>query len=459
MSNLALYSAEVFTEVNLQLILHPERNTKHIRRADILNDSETDPYNLNNDHEGTWGMTCTRTIGRRLMPRNPNFDSELEQTCRFYALEGEDEATVVTYHNHFVEGEKLPYYVPGVLGIAFELFEGIVYLSYLPVPNTSSEDDRLQRTALHLLQTLHRHWFPPLSTYVDGSLGTQEGYQKRVHHDLIVSKSSFQDLYIHLKNKYAKDLINAWVEATDPKKHVFEDISLTAFLILLWEQDRGRETKFVDIGCGNGVLVYLLTMERYEGYGFDARRRKSWDIFPPNVQERLYERVLVPHFLTDDVTGKTIHNGNFDEGTFLISNHADELTPYTPLLAALTPSSSGFLAIPCCEHDFSGSKSGGGSLSSSIANISKGGGGGRYGVYCEWIGEISREMGWTIEREMLRIPSTRNVGIIGRKLNTPDDGKDRELALEVIRKLGGQNGVQGFVDRALGLKEKVHRGH
>lgn len=295
-----------------------------------------------------------------------------------------------------------------------------------------------------------------------GSIGTQEAYQKRVHHDLLVSKSAYQDLYISLKNKYANHLINNWAESTDPKKHVFEDISLTAFLILLWAQARGKQTNFVDIGCGNGVLVYLLTQEGYEGYGFDARRRKSWSIFPPEVQQRLHEKILIPHFLVDDnsTTNESIHNGIFQEGTFLISNHADELTPYTPLLASLTPS-SGFLAIPCCEHDFSGSKSGGGALSSAIANVASGGsaiGSGRYGIYCEWISEISRELGWHVEREMLRIPSTRNVGIIGRKRDNSAKG-GRDTVLEVIRKLGGQNGVQGFVGRALGLKEKVHRGH
>ena len=274
----------------------------------------------------------------------------------------------------------------------------------------------------------------------------------------MVSKSTYQDLYITLKTKYAKHLISNWVESTDPRKHVFEDISITAFLILLWEQDQGKETKFVDMGCGNGVLVYLLTMEGYEGYGFDSRKRKSWSIFPESVQKRLLERILIPHFLTEDIHGENIHDGQFDEGTFLISNHADELIPYTPLLAALTPQSR-FLAIPCCEHDFSGSKSGGGSLATTKATVMNSPiARGRYGIYCEWISQIAKEMGWIVEREMLRIPSTRNVGIIGRKIDE-SMVKNKELALKVIERLGGKNGVQGFVERALGLKDRVHGGH
>jgi tRNASer (uridine44-2'-O)-methyltransferase len=168
--NPACYSAEIFTQVNLELILHPERNTKNIRRADICSDSENDPDGLTDgggekerDIEGTVpGMVCVRTIRRRLMPRNPNLDAELEQTCRFYVVEGEESSTLVIYRNHFMEGEKVPYYIPGVEGIAFEWYHGNIYLAYLPLQGSPSIDERLNRIALHLLQTLHRHWYPSI---------------------------------------------------------------------------------------------------------------------------------------------------------------------------------------------------------------------------------------------------------------------------------------------------------
>ena len=287
-----------------------------------------------------------------------------------------------------------------------------------------------------------------------------DGYKKRVHHDVLVDKSTYQDLYITLKSKYAKALIENWIEVTDPLKHVFEDLSLATFLILLWTQDGRKDTQFVDIGCGNGILTYILLMEGYKGYGMDARRRKSWDTFPQTIQQHLHETILIPQFLIDGTPEQPhadmafgTHNGVFDDGTFLISNHADELTPYTPLLAAMTPN-AGFLAIPCCEHDFSGAKVGGGFLK--IKNTDTGEGRGRYGMYCDWVAEIATELGWTVEREMLRIPSTRNVGIVGRRM---DDPQGRERALEVIGKLGGVNGFQGFVERARGLKDRVHKEH
>ena len=159
LSNPANYPAEIFAQVALSLILHPERNSKNIRRADILSDTDTDP-DVQEHVAGTVdGMTCSRTIRRRLMPRNPNLDPELEQTCRFYIAEGNLWPTLVTYHCHYVESVGVPYYVPDVLGVAFELYEGNIYLSYLPLKGISCTDERLQRVALNLLRTIHRHWY------------------------------------------------------------------------------------------------------------------------------------------------------------------------------------------------------------------------------------------------------------------------------------------------------------
>lgn len=92
------------------------------------------------------------------MPRNPNLDAELEQSCGLYIVAGDTWPTLVTYHNHFLDNIGVPYYMPDVLGIAFELYDGKVYLAYLRGSEQSCTDDRLWRVALSLLRTLHRHW-------------------------------------------------------------------------------------------------------------------------------------------------------------------------------------------------------------------------------------------------------------------------------------------------------------
>ena len=37
---------------------------------------------------------------------------------------------------------------------------------------------------------------------------------------------------------------------------------------------------FVDLGCGNGLLVYILTSEGHNGLGIDVRARKIWKDYP-----------------------------------------------------------------------------------------------------------------------------------------------------------------------------------
>ena len=63
-----------------------------------------------------------------------------------------------------------------------------------------------------------------------------------------------------MKDRYGKKLAADWPEVTDPQKFVFEDIAIAAYLLTLFEQIHGSSSvTFLDIGCGNGLLVYLLT--------------------------------------------------------------------------------------------------------------------------------------------------------------------------------------------------------
>ena len=52
-------------------------------------------------------------------------------------------------------------------------------------------------------------------------------------------------------------------------------------------------------------------------------------------------------------------------------------------------------------------------------------------------------MGFVVEKEHLRIPSTRNIAVVGRKFEKEDDGRSLEerlqCAREVVEKeMGGQ---------------------
>lgn len=412
----------VFQAISLNLINNPNINSNLLFRADILYDSTKDElaalessqraalqqYRLRDD--AFPGFEITRTLVRLMIPRNPQLDKPIAQTCQILnsKIGQKHGENLVVYIPHASRVEELPWYHPRVQSLAYlhtwhlqpttaptptsEISCGDISLHYLLYPSESLPlSDRLMRTGHHLLSTLHKH-----------GQGELAGYKKRVHHDRLVSQQRVQDMYTELKRRHAKRLCDNWVEQTEPSKHVFEDLGIAAFLIELWkdmyeEEDKGsgaeggqhdtplRKPKFpgfVDIGCGNGVLVDVLLREGYEGWGFDARRRKTWFTFEPSIQKNLKRLILIPqplfetHSPVNDANGGILphdltplvpnnknkkcpnkpiwHNGIFPTGTFIISNHADELTPWTPLLASI--SSSPFLAIPCCSHNLSGAR-------------------------------------------------------------------------------------------------------
>lgn len=610
----------VFQAISLNLIKNPNINSNLLFRADILYDSTKDElaalepsqrvalqqYRL---RDGAFpGFEVTRTLVRLMIPRNPQLDKPIAQTCQLLTSRRgqEQEENLVVYVPHASRVEELPWYHPRVQSLAYlhtwrpqhttvptsisEICCGDISLHYLLYPSESLPlSDRLMRTGHHLLSTMHKH-----------GQGELAGYKKRVHHDQLVSQQRVQDTYTDLKRKHAKRLCDNWVEQTEPSKHVFEDLGIAAFLIELWkdmyeekdssgaEGDRHdsplKKPKFpgfVDIGCGNGVLVDVLLREGYEGWGFDARRRKTWSTFEPSIQKNLKQLLLIPqplfetHSLVNDANGGILpqhltplkpnnrnktcakgpiwHNGIFPTGTFIISNHADELTPWTPLLASI--SSSPFLAIPCCSHNLSGARfrapsvfnsysadhhaptyfaanvtrsksvaikiacntlveSSPSSRSSSLfssstssypfpqqqeqqqlkseeegkknhhddndddddaeqKNPSRGNlkslsqtarakNPSAYASLCDWVSHLADSVGYVVEKEMLRLPSTRNMGIVCRTYkhddvnNNNDDDTICTTMIEKmnrVKRIANKEGADGkmWVDRARGL--------
>lgn len=523
------FPPELFESVMLNLVRNPNITSSHLFRADVLFDQDHElvsdqdkllqqlkPEYRPRDHELA-GWTKTRTIVRRLIPRNVQLDKSLLQTCLFFIRHdaGREERLVI-YIPHVEVVSEMPFYHPSVARLAFHhawqttadsTGDGKLELYYCLFSGTELTD-RLSRTGLNLLQTIHKH-----------GQGQLAGYEKRVHHDRIIPQKAFQDTYTRLKVKYAKTLVEKWVEVTDPGKHVFEDISIAAFLIELWRtmyqqpetgssdvvlnSGNGRPSfpGFVDIGCGNGILTYLLISEGYHGSGFDARRRKTWSVFPPEVQDKLQQRLLVPEVLlqaTNAAADESYHPGIFTRGTFIVSNHADELTAWTPLLAYLNDGA--FIAIPCCSHDLAGARfrapaavkgsksqdrnlpvrlpqqtlaqadgidetvhrqaAETGSLKRTLVQKKMAS---AYATLCSYVESLADHVGFQVETEILRIPSTRNHSIIGRVLRKDVVDDDRQQQVRTLIEDELDRSIESiateWIERAEKLAVKPRSGH
>ncbi|OMH86342.1 putative tRNA (uracil-O(2)-)-methyltransferase [Zancudomyces culisetae] len=88
---------------------------------------------------------------------------------------------------------------------------------------------------------------------------------------------------------------------------------------------------FVDVGCGNGLLVYILNSEGYPGYGVDQASRKIWKTITGMNKEDCPQANLCGHTLIEQDVIPYEYTTN---ARWLIGNHPDELTPWMPIIAA-----------------------------------------------------------------------------------------------------------------------------
>ena len=503
-------SSAKFLEVTNLLLENPNLNSTHLFRADILYDSSGHLKTKEQKEEACRvgdGLNqaverCKpydgdlayiyetqspyRTVVRRLIPRNINIDKPLDQTCHFYDLGAGGK--VVVYKPKVDRGEDMPWYHPPIKALAYiydtdsTIERPVAKLSirYLAFPDTATPlPSRLHRTFLSLLNTFIR-----LATHPSGGDRDTDKDHRPDNtssslaaslKDTIIPQHLVQDTYARLKHTYATDLIARWVEQTEPSKHVFEDLSIAAFLVELWKQMYSGKVfpGFIDIACGNGVLVYILIKEGYHGHGFDARRRKTWNIL--RVDDYLEEKICVPRPFLDTLTltsgdalnGAQIHNGIFTPSTFIISNHADELTPWTPLLAALSSPLRPlpFLAIPCCSHALSGAKHRyipkdaqspasingqedqplNGDLKALRVTKSKAANHqddkSQYTCLTKKVVAIAEAMGIETELTMMRIPSTRNIGIVGNRKHTARSVENEMQRMALSDKTASQSAL------------------
>ena len=465
---------------------------------------------------------------RRMIPRNPAKDYIINQTCLILESGNEPGTTAVLYNPHVSCSEDIPYYLPPVKSIAILYRKGKLSIHYLTFTKESAGNlrcmeptERPIRIAYRLLHTAKKH-----------STGVMNGYTKRVNHDRVISKEVFQDRYITLKQKYAKTLVDGWKEKTDPRKHVFEDIAIAAFLIELWKKiyKAKQDFQFRDLGCGNGLLVYILTKEGYHGLGIDARARKSWTSYPEDVQEKLKEQVIVPSVLlrphpdirknspemkdngkvfkvpiklkpqyqgnrklhsqptypfgegiipgmvpaiippigtatplqtfdnkiemvecyssAELLSSPKVNTAEFPQDTFIIGNHADEITCWIPLLGYP------FMVIPCCSHNLNGEKirypinkaRQENSKTLSYSSTS------RYASLVDHVEDLAGMCGWKVEREMLRIPSTRNAAIVGYE-------RKSESTNSIYDIIAREGGADRWVENTMSLTRRAPRNH
>lgn len=212
----------------------------------------------------------------------------------------------------------------------------------------------------------------------------------------LVTIGDYTCLYNRLKEKYGVKMVEIWPENTDPAKFVYEDIAIATYLLLLWykeRQEKGTQElqSFVDLGCGNGLLVYILSSEGHKGMGIDLRRRKIWDLFPKNTH--LQVSTIVP-------SSETVFPGV----DWIIGNHTDELTPWIPVIAARSSYECRFFLLPCCAYEFDGMKY-------RRCNASES----QYSEYMSYIKSVCEGCGFLTLMDRLRIPSTKRTCFIGWK--------------------------------------------
>merc|ERR1719402_291197 len=193
----------------------------------------------------------------------------------------------------------------------------------------------------------------------------------------LVDIGEYRREYNNIKDKYSKDIIDNWGEVSDPEKFVHEDLGIASYLLLIWRRQRRRSNSsalqtFVDLGCGNGLLVYLLTMEGHSGVGYDLRSRKIWSWFR-KCGVQLREEVISPSLSTTFNTD------------WILGNHSDELTPWVPVIAALSGPQTSYWVLPCCPHSFEAK------YQRRDANKSV------WRDYLDWLADLGKEAGFEVE--------------------------------------------------------------
>lgn len=187
---------------------------------------------------------------------------------------------------------------------------------------------------------------------------------------------------------------------------MYEDVAIASYLILLWREERHRLNtnqlqSFVDLGCGNGLLVFILSSEGHQGYGIDVRKRGIWDLYPSTTV--LKTEAVVPS-----------DRSLFPDVDWIIGNHSDELSPWIPVISARSSYNSRYFLLPCCAFEFSGKK-----FQRRCSAVSQ------YMDFLCYAQQISDMCGFQTLIDRLKIPSTKRICLVGCKRTYPSDEQNK----------------------------------
>lgn len=83
-----------------------------------------------------------------------------------------------------------------------------------------------------------------------------------------------------------------------------------------------------------------------------------------------------------------------------------------------------------------------------------------YGSLVDHVEDIAILNGWRVEKEMLRIPSTRNAAVMSCEKVQPFQEEPSEISqLRVLDIIAMEGGAEGWVENSLNLMKKAPRSH
>lgn len=230
----------------------------------------------------------------------------------------------------------------------------------------------------------------------------------------LVCPKQYYLTYTSLKNKYYDKIFSAWDMQTDPEKFVHEDIGIAAYLICLWNtrygQHANNHVNFVDIGCGNGLLVYILNQEKFNGFGIDVKSRNIWNT--------LFSQSTYKEHFFDPKNWEEL-----EECNWLIGNHSDELTPWIPYVSLRVSHHCEFFVLPCCAWNFDSK------YSRIVSSRST------YQCYLDHIESVIVDFGFNFGRDIMKIPSTKRTCFVsdGRNYDICDNELKIANAITIVK--------------------------